>query len=116
LHEVRELIELEFRHLGFPTVKRKRDLDKRADDSACAAVIESGVPDLQHWIDRTSEIESLWRKFGEFVLIIICGLLFCLFSHMGAHYYPERVKRRIVKNRKRNLSTATDKRAVQQVS
>jgi hypothetical protein len=95
LHEIRELLEVEFRRLGFPTIQTRRSLEKRADEFACAAFLGSGMPGFQHWIDKTSEIESVWRKLGGFALIVIVGLLFIVYSHMGAFYYPDRVKRRL---------------------
>jgi hypothetical protein len=117
LHEIRELLENEFRRLGFATIQTRRGLEKRADRFACAAFLESGVPELQHWISKTSEIESKWRKFGGFALIVICGLLFILFSHMGAYYYYCPPKRRISRNRGKDSRTGTSvKRAVQQSS
>jgi hypothetical protein len=116
LHEIRELLENEFHRLGFATVQTRRGLEKRADRFACAAFLESGIPALQDWINKTSEIESKWSKFGGFALIVICGLLFILFSHMGAHYYPDRVKQRTGRNRTRNFGTgSTTKRTGQRV-
>jgi len=81
LHELRELIEYEFRKLGRPVATTPSDLESRAEDFASLARAVAPLKALEWVFDAIGGIESRLLQFAAIALVCILAMghyLYCL--------------------------------------
>jgi hypothetical protein len=86
LHEIREIIEADFRRLGFTTTDSS-DLDRRADEFSFAVHICAAKDSMQDWVKDSSETKSTWQSFASLCIVSVIFFLFGLTSSFGAFGY-----------------------------
>jgi hypothetical protein len=86
LHEIREIIEVEFRRLGFRTTNSS-GLDSRADDFAFEVHMCTGMDSIKEFFKYGRETTSTWGQFASLCFIIAIYFLFGLRSFFGAFGY-----------------------------
>lgn len=86
LHEIREVMEADFRGLGFPTTN-SRGLDSRADEFSFAVHMSAATPSIQGWVNDPSETTSTWQSFASLCFCTVMFALFGLHSLFGAFGY-----------------------------
>jgi hypothetical protein len=80
LHEIRELLEYDFRAIGFPTVKTDaHELESRADVFALSAILCCSEKTWESWTKSAFEIQSSWRMIAALILIF-AGRVIYLFN------------------------------------
>jgi hypothetical protein len=93
LHEVRELLEYEFRSLGYPSCEgSERDLESAADEFAASVIGKTSEDLWMRLADSASNLDSGWKKFGAFCLILLAALAMALNVEYGKQY-PRIAKR-----------------------
>lgn len=78
LHELREILESEFRELGHPIAASDDDLEQHAEDFATVIQISSVFNAVPVLFENAGEIERKWMRFGAYVLIILGALAYTL--------------------------------------
>lgn len=86
LHEIRELIEVEFCQLGFKTTN-SQGLDSRADEFSFAVHIRAATPSIEGWVKNSPEIKSTWQSIASLFGLIAIATVFGLSSFFGAFGY-----------------------------
>lgn len=86
LHEIREIMEVDFRELGFSTTNSS-DLDSRADEFSFEVDMCAAMPSIQRWIDKKMETNSTWKKLARFCIAIFIVLQFEKRSRFRAFDY-----------------------------
>jgi len=87
LHEIRELIENDFRVLGFSTTESSEDeLEFCADEFAFHAVLCSQAGLFRHFFANARAIKSDWRRWAILSLIGLGMVAAGLFAFIGAFY------------------------------
>jgi hypothetical protein len=80
LHEIRELLEYDFRAIGFPTVKTDaNELESRADVFALSAILCCSEKTWESWTKSALEIQSSWRMIAA-LTFIFAGRFICLLN------------------------------------
>jgi hypothetical protein len=80
LHEIRELLEYDFRAIGFCTVKTDaHELEFRADVFALSAILCCSEKTWESCTKSALEIQSFWRMSAVLVLIF-AGRFICLLN------------------------------------
>ena len=77
LHELREILESEFRVLGYP-IADSADPEKHAEDFATTVQVTAAVKAVPIFFESASEIERKWLRIGAYLLIILCALSYML--------------------------------------
>jgi hypothetical protein len=77
LHEMRELLEYEFRDLGSP-ICQANDKEQRADEFATSVQICAFAKEIPGLLDQASGIESNWRRWAVYALLIVGSLMYGL--------------------------------------
>jgi len=86
LHEIREIMEVEFRGLGFSTTNSS-DLDSRADDFSFGVDMCAVTASLMDWTKDARETNSMWAKIAALCMAIVIVVLFEKRSRLGAFGY-----------------------------
>jgi hypothetical protein len=86
LHEIREIIESDFRPLGFGASESERDFEHRANEFAFYAIMSSQMSMFKSLFESAYGMESNWQKFGALGLIGIGVLVAAVYSFMGAFF------------------------------
>jgi hypothetical protein len=86
LHEIREIIENDFRPLGFGTAKSQQDFEHCANQFAFCAIMCSQMTVFESLFNNAYEMESNWRKWGALGLISIGLLIVGSYSFVGAFF------------------------------
>ncbi|HTS07858.1 MAG TPA: hypothetical protein VMP68_19955 [Candidatus Eisenbacteria bacterium] len=86
LHEIREIIEVEFRRLGFNSTN-SIGMDSRADEFSFAVHMFAGMASIQDWAKDASATESTWQSFGSLCIFMVITFLFGMSSLFGAFGY-----------------------------
>jgi hypothetical protein len=86
LHEIREIVEDDFRRLGFATTNSS-GLDSRADEFSFAVHFYAGMASIEDRVKDASEMNSTWQSFGSLCLFTVFAVLFGLSSLFGAFGY-----------------------------
>lgn len=76
-HELRELIEYEFREIGYPVANGFSDLESRADRFAGAVRAFGAFKGFQPLFEGIGEIKSHW---GTVAMILLAGVVLILYS------------------------------------
>ena len=83
-HEIREILEKDFRRLGFSTSESDEDLEHCANQFAFCAVICSQMDIFKFWFNNAYEIKSNWRKWGTLSLVGMGLLVVAIYAFGGA--------------------------------
>jgi hypothetical protein len=86
LHEIREIIENDFRSLGFGTVDSQSDIENCADKFAFCATVLSQMPMFAGLFTSASEIESNWQRVVSLILVVVGASFVGLHSYVGAFH------------------------------
>jgi hypothetical protein len=92
LHEVRELLEYEFREFGYPTVEINTDeIEFQADQFAMSAILCSTEETWNSWTKSAFEMQSRLGMLAAIALIFV-GRVVCLLnaSYCASHTDLER--------------------------
>jgi hypothetical protein len=89
LHEIREILEADFRELGFSTTNLSdlSDLDSRADDFSFGVDMCTGTASLMDWIKDARETNSTLVKIAVLCIAIIIVVVLEKRSRFGAFGY-----------------------------
>jgi hypothetical protein len=79
LHELREILELTFITLGYPTVGDEQKLERNAEDFARFTRMAAINKSLPIFFDLTEQIERKWVQVAT-LLLIGCGVLIYFYS------------------------------------
>jgi hypothetical protein len=82
LHELRELLEHTFVHLGFAIASAPEDLEKRAEHFACLARSTLAQEMIEDCWRRAEQVERKWMRYSAYLLTVLGGLavlISCLF-------------------------------------
>lgn len=86
LHEIREIVENDFRLLGFGRAESHQDFEHSANEFAFYAIMFSQMTVFQSLFDNAYEMESNWWKWGTMGLISMGLLVVGLYSFVGAFF------------------------------
>lgn len=86
LHEIREIIESDFRSLGFGTADSQGDCEHCANEFAFCAIMCSQMPVFKSLFSNAYELEPHWQRWGSLILIGFGVLFVGLYSLVGAFF------------------------------
>ena len=74
LHELRELLEHTFVHLGFSIAASREDLEDRAEQFACMVRASLAGEMTVGWLEQAEQVERKWLRYGAYLLCVVGGL------------------------------------------
>lgn len=79
LHELREILESEFRGLGYSIAgSDNADQEKHAEDFATTVQVTAAARTVPIFFESASEIERKWLRIGAYFLIVLGALAYTL--------------------------------------
>ncbi len=75
LHELRELMEYQFRDQGFPTAPDS-ELDSRAEDFASEVRIKAGFKVWIKMFEEAGKVESNWKRWLAYAAFFVIGMAY----------------------------------------
>ena len=86
-HELRELVEYEFRDMGYPLATGFSDLESRAESFAGFVRAFGAIKNWQPLLEGIGDIKSGWGKIGIFLLavalVVVCSVGYLALPHWG---------------------------------
>lgn len=74
LHEVRELLEHTFVHLGFGIAINPEDMEQRAEHFACFVRSTLAGQTMIEWLEHAEQVEKKWVRYGVYLICVVGGL------------------------------------------
>ena|GEM_PF-2374261 len=85
LHELRELLEYEFRDLSAPIFTHD-DKEERAEEFAVAVRMLAFTEELPNWLDQASSIERKWPRRAAYLLLAVFGVIYTMGVTLLPHW------------------------------
>ena len=87
LHEIREMLEHEFRLLGFSSFT-KEDKEDRADGFADLVFLFPIEKSFPYWLERSAKLDKTWKQIGA-AAGLICLQIFAILAICYLSSYPQ---------------------------